>query len=401
MKTICTEIIPTANGTAIFDINTIYVNKEKTHLLQQFCFLPRSDTFSTYFRRTSQDNGGTWSVPEVIYEPEITEEGTWRYTESALMHDAETGRMFFFYNYALYKNEGYSEDRNAKLRIFYQISDNHGKTFSEPIQLIAEGYDSVNWAPGIYYGKNCALISFCAPAKIKGKIILPAAVAPINNSGHASDYLSAACFSGELQNDKIKWTMSNVLNISPELSTRGLCEPAVAELKDGRILMIMRGSNPGGYGKISAVPSRKWYSFSSDGGKTWSAVKSWTYSDGELFFSPASGSRLIRNSKNDVLYWIGNITSENPQGNLPRRPLVIAEVDEISGCIIKESARTVADKEENHSEYIQFSNFRVYEDYITKEFVIVMPHIGNLYRGGENYDLTSPGYAHRFDPTRG
>ena len=97
MKTICQEIIPTKSGTAIFDINTVYVNQEKTHLLQQFCYLPRSDTFSTYFRRISQNNGRTWSEPEVIYEPEITEEGTWRYTESALMYDTKNDKIFFFY----------------------------------------------------------------------------------------------------------------------------------------------------------------------------------------------------------------------------------------------------------------------------------------------------------------
>jgi len=407
MKTTCTEVIPTKNDIAIFDINTTYVNQEKTHILQQFCYLPRSDTFSTYFRRISQDNGNTWSIPKVIYEPKLTKEGTWRYTESALLYDEDADKVLFFYNYALYKNEGYSEDRDANLRIFYQISEDQGKTFSEPIQLIAEGYDPINWAPGVSYGKNCALVSFCAPTKIKGGIILPVAVTPMKDSGDALGFSRAACFSGEWQNGKLKWTMSNVLKISPELSIRGLCEPTVAELKDDRLLMVMRGSNPGGYGKVSAIPSRKWYALSSDGGKNWSAltesntaeVKPWGYNNGELFFSPASGSRLIRSSKNGVLYWIGNITSENPQGNLPRRPLVVAEVDESSGCIIKKSVRTVADQSINQSEHIQFSNFRVYEDFTSKEFVVVMPHIGASYKGGEYFDLTSPAYSHRFNPT--
>ncbi len=408
MKTICQEIIPTKSGTAIFDINTVYVNQEKTHLLQQFCYLPRSDTFSTYFRRISQNNGRTWSEPEVIYEPEITEEGTWRYTESALMYDTKNDKIFFFYNYALYRNEGYSHDRDASLRIFYQISSDGGRTFSKPIQLIAGGYDSVNWAPRISYGKNCAMVSFCAPIKIKEKILLPIAVhLHANDPRYPSDYLSASCFIGEWKNDRIEWIMSNVLDISLSLSTRGLCEPTVVELNDGRMLMVMRGSNGGGYGKISDIPSYKWYAFSSDGGKNWSAssnndsaiVKPWTYSDGEPFFSPASGSRLIRSSKNGILYWIGNIAQENPQGNLPRRPLVIAEVDESGGCLVKSSIRTIADKAERDSDHIQFSNFRVYEDSTTKEFVISLPHIGALYRGGEKYDFTSPGYSHRFDTT--
>jgi len=50
MKTTCTEIIPIQNGIAVFDINTIYTNKEKTHLMQQFCHLPQSDTFFHLFQ---------------------------------------------------------------------------------------------------------------------------------------------------------------------------------------------------------------------------------------------------------------------------------------------------------------------------------------------------------------
>ena len=395
MKAICIETIPTQKGISIFDINTDYVNSKNGRILQQFCYLPRSDTFSTYFRRISQDNGKTWSTPKVIFEPVTVDKGTWRYSESTLIHDNEEDKTIFLYNYALYAGKTYSENRSASLRIFYKISDDDGNTFSEAIQLIVKGYNSVNWAPDISYGENSAMLSFCKPVKIKGKILLPVAV-----KYPESTFLSAACFIGEWENGHIEWTMSNVLEISPELSTRGIYEPTISELKDGRLIMVMRGSNGGGYGKVSSVPSYKWYSFSNDGGETWSRdVKPWTYSNGENFFSPSSGSRLIRNSKNGILYWIGNITPENPQGNLPRYPLVIAKVDEVSGCLLKESIRTIVDKKDNQSENIQFSNFRVYEDNITNEFVIVMPHIGAFYKGGEIFDLTSPGYSHRIDLT--
>jgi hypothetical protein len=37
-------------------------------------------------------------------------------------------------------------------------------------------------------------------------------------------------------------------------------------------------------------------------------------------------SALFRHSSGRV-YWVGHITPENPRGNLPRRPLVIGEVD--------------------------------------------------------------------------
>jgi len=69
--------------------------------------------FSTYFRRRSQDNGATWSVPEVIFETIVAKEGTWRYTERVLLHDEGNDKVFFIYNYALYGNNGYSSDRDA------------------------------------------------------------------------------------------------------------------------------------------------------------------------------------------------------------------------------------------------------------------------------------------------
>jgi hypothetical protein len=51
------------------------------------------------------------------------------------------------------------------------------------------------------------------------------------------------------------------------------------------------------------------------------------HDDGEHFSSPSSFVRTLRSRRSDKLNRIGNISPE-PQGNLPRHPLVAAETDE-------------------------------------------------------------------------
>ena len=65
---------------------------------------------------------------------------------------------------------------------------------------------------------------------------------------------------------------------SSTLCIRGLVEPTIAELADGRLMMVMRGSNDAD----NELPSHKWRALSADGGQNWGAVEPWTYSDGEV-----------------------------------------------------------------------------------------------------------------------
>lgn len=203
------------------------------------------------------------------------------------------------------------------------------------------------------------------------------------------DVWAAGCFIGEWKNDDLEWDLSELVEIDTSISSRGLCEPAIAELSDGSFLMIMRGSNDG----IPHKPGYKWYSVSKDGGYTWSEPQPLKYDTGENFFSPATGSRLIRHSKNKNLYWIGNIVKDNPEGNRPRYPLQICKVDEDKKAIIKDSVEIIEDRRETDSPFVQFSNFRVYEDRETGEFVLIMARIQER----SERDLTSPACEYRIE----
>ena len=383
-------------GVSIMQVNTAYKSKTGAGLLQQYSEEVASDAMGRHFQRTSEDNGKTWSEPTLIYEPVETKEGVLRRGESALLLDEEEDAMLQFYNLSLYPESRYTGDVGKLTRIFLRISRDGGATFGEPEQIIQKGFDEENWAREVVYGRNSMAISFCAPIKTSnGKILLPAQKSPLNTDFNRpfSINLESYCLIGEWKNNTVEWELSNMVKIDPGLSSRGLCEPTVAELCEGFILMICRGSNSA----ISDMPGYKWYCVSKDGGRSWSKVSPLKYDTGEPFFSPATGSRLIRNSGNGKLYWIGNILKENPDGNRPRTPLQIAEVNEKKSAIIKETVSVIDDKQEGDSPLVQLSNFKVYEDRETHEFVLTMARIQER----SEKDLSSPAYQYRIRTEHG
>jgi hypothetical protein len=147
------------------------------------------------------------------------------------------------------------------------------------------------------------------------------------NPGGGPTYHDTAILIGRWdRNDRLSWDVSDRIVGNPSRTTRGLLEPTLAELSDRRILVIMRGSNARRRKRGLDLPSYKWRSVSADGGRTWTAPEPWTYAGGDPFFSPSSMSRLFTHSSGRI-FWIGNITPENADGNSPRWPLVIGEVD--------------------------------------------------------------------------
>ena len=49
------------------------------------------------------------------------------------------------------------------------------------------------------------------------------------------------------------------------------------------------------------------------------------------------------------IFWLGNITPDNPPGNRPRFPVVIGAVDRQSGLLRKETVGTIDDREAGDS----------------------------------------------------
>ena len=91
-------------------------------------------------------------------------------------------------------------------------------------------------------------------------------------------------------------------------------------------------------------------------------------------------STLIRSRQNGRLYWIGNITPDNPDGNYPRFPLVIGEVDDETGRLIRDSViRLDTRNPEFDSEKMQLSNFRTTEDPKTGNLLITLTRMDDIH----------------------
>jgi len=193
---------------------------------------------------------------------------------------------------------------------------------------------------------------------------------------------SAVLIGTWLEGGRIEWQLSQRVANTPDRSSRGAFEPTIAELPDGRILMVMRGSS------TRSTPGRKWFSISRDGGFTWEPIQPWTYSDGTPFFSPSSCSQLLPHSSGR-LYWLGNITPRPPAGNSPRYPFVVGLVDPAGGLLVRDSVAVIDDRREGDSDRLMLSNFMACEDRETGDILL---HMSRPFAGK---GFTSPAYLYR------
>ena len=163
--------------------------------------------------------------------------------------------------------------------------------------------------------------------------------------------------------------------VTPEESTRGVYEPTFGRIGSDSFIMIMRGSNMHNSDKIEGV---KFYSITHDNGLSWTKPIPLKYNDGTTMYSSSSIPKLIMHS-NGKLYFIGVINETNPNGNLPRYPLCIAEVDTKNFSIIKDSVTILDTKRAFHDEalkgsnVVDFSNQGIYEDEKTGDIIVLAP----------------------------
>jgi len=340
-------------GAAVFQVQSFYTRAAG---LEQMCVKSTEvggvDVYNDWQRRFSPDNGMTWSA----WEP-IPDTGSLKtpkgvrclYPMVGGWVDPVNGRLLtmltdgvmptplaFFTHYTLR----------------YRVSIDGGRTCVVDELVIQQGnYTAENPAEGVEVGRNSIYVGAvaCQPIRTRqGNVLVPVQITP--TGGY---YFDSAVLVGTWTDDmKIMWNLSQRVLNQPKQSTKGVYEPTIAEMDDGRILMIMRGD--GG-------PGCKWYSVSTDGGWHWSAVKSWTCADGTGFYSPASCSQLLKHS-NGKYYWIGNICPTAPDGQLPRHPLVIGEVDTESLLLLKDTLATIDTREPGDPEGLQLSNFLAHED---------------------------------------
>ena len=342
----------------------------------------RSDTVDIAYIRRSHDHGRSWSAPVEMRTGERRPEGMLRRHPRAGFVDSR-GRYIEFWNEGILKTDDPLEGLRT-WNILYRVSRDGGRSFGSTRRIIQAGseFDASHPLPGVWAGKNCVMLGDmpCAPVTAPdGGILLPVQITPLGpdgnlfNPGGGYTYTDVAVAHGRLEGEALRWQMSEPIKGDPVRSTRGMDEGTVGFLDDGRAVMVMRGSND----KRPELPSRRWFSMSSDGGRRWTTPEPWTYSDGDAFFSPSSCSQLVRHSSGRM-FWLGNITPENPRGNRPRYPFVIGEVDRRSGLLMRESVRTVDTLQAGEDPILSLSNFFAREDRRTGEIAV---HMTRLFAG--------------------
>jgi hypothetical protein len=292
-------------------------------------------------------------------------------------------------------NDDALEDGMKHYYLRYHVSLDGGRTNVVDEQAIDQDgrHDARHPFPGVTVGKNSMMLGDQGSMPIRtseGNILVPTQVCPVGpdgeyyNPGGGYTYHDVVLLVGRWVNERddsdcrIRWELSDYVRGDPTRSTRGWVEPTLAEFPGvpgsqggpgagGTILMVMRGSND----VKPDLPGYKWFSLSRDGGRTWSAVQPWTYTDGTPFYSPSSMSLLLTHS-NGKVYWIGNITPANPRGNGPRHPLVIGEVDPHNYLLRRETVTLIDDRQPGESEQMMLSNFSAHEDRATGEIVLHM-----------------------------
>ncbi|MHB9131601.1 MAG: G8 domain-containing protein [Armatimonadota bacterium] len=339
----------------------------------------RDDVHTERTMRLSLDNGRTWSTPTPLpdHTRKVKDIEVWE-GEGPHLYDEQTGVLVDVWLRQIQVGNIWSNGI-CNDYTYYRLSRDLGRTWSAPKQLRYE--DGAEFDPEhplkpefllrnqAYFGSNILRHS-------NGTLIhcVAATNTPDDPQNDTRCWkLGSLCFIGrwDKKAQDYRWTAGKRVSISPEISARGLMEPEVAELQDGRVLVVWRGTD------TPTTSGRKWFSVSRDGGMTLSPIQEWKYDDGSSFYSPSSYHRMIRHSVTKKLYWIGNITPNPPGGNSPRYPLVIAEVDEKIPALKKNTVTIIDDRDENkHGFGVQFSNFSLLENRETHHLELFLTTYG-------------------------
>ncbi|MCX5662673.1 MAG: sialidase family protein [Planctomycetota bacterium] len=355
------------------------------------------DIHTEMMRRWSPDNGRTWTPLEPM-EPFVARHSGVDFVEvgGTKFHDPVSGLLVEAWLRQVPGQEDrpdaqairdypagimtrqFSTCRQFHTFTYIRLSSDLGRTWTAPRQLRYEPGPDFNPAHPLdpafiernqaYFGNN--FIRHSNGSLILGLCAANAPNDPLNSTRYCrlGALLVAGRWDPALRD--YHWTPGQRIEVPYELSFEGLQEPAVAELRDGRVLVIWRASVEG------YAIGRKYVSLSSDGGMTLEPLRPLGYDDGSLFYSPASIHHLARHSVTGKLYWFGNISRVPPRGNWPRYPLVVAEVDEERVALKRDTVIVIDDRAPDQSEYVEFSNFWLIENRETHDWEITLTAYG-------------------------
>ncbi len=320
----------------------------------------RSDTVDVAYYRTSPDHGKNWSPPTEQRTSERRPDGMLRRHPRTGVVDPTTGKFIEFFVQGVLPTDDPLEGMR-RWNIFYRVDGNHHQAIQQGPEFNAE-----HAFPGVYTGRSMVMLGDVASVPLvlrNGSILLPAVTTPLTPEGKPYNptggytYTDALVLHARWRKGGLEWSSSEPIKGDPARATRGMDEPTLGQLPDGRIMMVLRGSND----KNPDLPAYKWVSFSTDGGFHWTEPRPWTYTNGEPFFSPSACSQLLPHS-NGKLYWLGHIAATNARGNRPRYPVYLGEVDQRTGLLRSETLLRIDDRQADDDEILMLYSLCARED---------------------------------------
>ncbi|MEN8230652.1 MAG: sialate O-acetylesterase [Bacteroidota bacterium] len=382
-----------------------------------------SDWTNTHRERFSGDNGRTWSPWQVVFKeaPELNgfvQSGGPSQSGNGPL-DPASGMLIKPVFQRILQGDPeealkvlWSGDRRFSDHGFYQLSADNGKSWDQGHLLKYEegpDFDPDNWGNPEYFRTNEMYIGGLS-IHSGGNVVIAATI-PVPYRDKEDEKVKVVfpstyregCVAGAMsfvgkwdpKQKAYNWQTSNRIFLPRKVSTRGLVEIDISELRDGRLLLIMRGSNVG----LDSLecPGRKWISISDDGGLTWSDITDLRYDTGEQFYSPATMARTLRSTATGKLYCFLNISNTPPVGNGPRYPLQVAEIDEENVSIKKETVTIIDDLIPGlDSTNLQLSNFGLLEDRENNQVELTLTRIGERGGGDNIWDADTYRYIIRF-----
>ncbi len=341
-----------------------YISNSKPVLMHCYGWEDYSDGYDDYSWSISEDNGQTWSQPKLHWKGYPVPEGKIRYGEPSAFFDSDRRKLVVVTDKILCPNDQLDIDQTYSLAM--DIYDADQRVWTQRTLLD-------------FFPELSPFVSFGFPIKAsQGSILFPAMRQVRDSAGkvlHHKDCWAPVnepvIIIGQYDSlSHLHWRLSRPVPVNPDLSSRGLEEPALLELGNGQIIAVCRGDNS----MFTDKPGYKWLSFSSDQGETWSVPTPLLATDGTHLESGANGSAFFRSIANGKLYWIGNpcLSGQKAKGNWPRLALVAAEVQEEPFAIKKDTFFVIDEKNYNDSADIQFSNFRFYQDRKTGNLILYM-----------------------------
>lgn len=238
------------------------------------------DDASAYLAsRVSSDGGRTWSAEDRTV---VANDAAFNIMSVSMLR-LDKGDIGLFY---------LRKDSNSDCRGYLRRSSDEGETWSEALLCTPE--------PGYYVVNNDRIVQ-----TRNGRIVIPTA----NHTHYSSDFTARGAALCYLSDDNGRtWRRSKTVLEAPEGSSTGLQEPGVAELKDGRLMMLCRTDQ-----------GCQLRSFSEDGGETWSPVER---TDLLSPVSPASFARIP--GKGDLVLLWNDHGALDPALKRKRTPLTLA-----------------------------------------------------------------------------